>query len=100
MTWRVVFHPLVASEDLPALENAARRQILKAIRKKLTADPKAYGEPLRKELFGLWKLRVSDARVIYRIRDETVSILILKIGMRKDSQVYSEMISRLRKVSP
>lgn len=97
MTWKVVFHPLVESEDLPALQKPARRQVLKAIRLRLTADPQSYGEPLRRELFGYWKLRVGDYRVIYKVEKQEVMVLELKIGMRKDSQVYAEMIARLRK---
>ncbi|MBI4348350.1 MAG: type II toxin-antitoxin system RelE/ParE family toxin [Elusimicrobia bacterium] len=97
MTWRVLFHPLVEREDLPALDGAARAQVLKAIRKKLTTNPAAYGEPLRRELFGYWKLRVGAYRVIYRIRGSEVVVLILKIGMRKDSQAYSEMLVRAKR---
>ena len=98
MIWKVLFHPLVAKEDLPALGIAARRQILKSIHKKLTLDPEAHGEPLRKELFGYWKLKAGDYRVIYKMEKDTVIVFIFKIGMRKDSLVYSEMISRLKKV--
>ena len=97
MTWRVEFLPAVAAEDLPALPKAAREQILSAIRKRLCADPEAYGEPLRKELFGLWKLRVGDYRVIYRIDKGTVTVLIVKVGMRRDAEVYKDMLARLKK---
>lgn len=98
MSWKVVFHPLVVQDDLPRLEGAVRSRILKAIRKKLAADPAAFGEPLRRELFGYWKLRVGDYRVIYRIQGREVTVLILKIGMRKDSQVYSEMLTRMNRL--
>lgn len=97
MTWKVVFHPLVLGEDLPALDSAVRRAVLKSIRKKLTLDPEAYGEPLREGLFGYWKLKVGACRVICDIRKDVVTVLVLKIGMRKDSAVYSEMAARLRK---
>ncbi len=98
MTWKVVFHPLVVSIDLPGLDPHARSLVLKAIRKKLAIDPAGYGEPLRRELFGYRKLRVGDYRVIYRIRGSEVTVLVLKIGMRKDSQVYSEMLSRMKRL--
>ena len=98
MTWRVLIDPLVAEEDLPALDKAARRRVMEAVRKKLSIDPEAFGEPLRRELFGYWKLRVADYRVIYRIDKKVVTVVVVKIGMRKDSQVYSEMIARLKKL--
>jgi len=60
VTWQVRFQPFVLDEDLPAIDREARRRILKDIRKKLTTDPEAYGEPLRKELFGYWNLRAGE----------------------------------------
>ena len=64
----------------------------------LTIEPEKYGEPLKKELFGYRKLRVEDYRVIYRIRKETVTVLVLKIGARRDSEVYLDMLKRLKQV--
>jgi hypothetical protein len=52
VTWQVRFQPFVLDEDLPAIDREAR--------KKLTTDPEAYGEPLRKELFGYWNLRAGE----------------------------------------
>jgi mRNA-degrading endonuclease RelE of RelBE toxin-antitoxin system len=60
VTWAVEFHPLARDQDLPSLDQAARAQILKAIRKKLTVAPEASGERLRAELHGYWKLRVGE----------------------------------------
>lgn len=96
MSWNVVFHPLVFSKDLPSLDKSDRTLIFKTIRKKLTVDPERYGEPLRKELFGYWKLRAGDFRVIYKIARETVTVLIMKIGFRRNSQVYTEMVNRVK----
>ena len=97
MTWQVEFHRLVLDEDLPSLDTETRRRVIKAVRKKLAVDPEAYGEPLRKELFGYWKLRVGEYRVVYHVSKGTVTVLILKIGIRRDSEVYSQMIARLKK---
>ncbi len=98
MNWTVEFHPLVRDEDLPALDHAPRAKILKAIREKLTANPEAYGERLRAELHGYWKLRVGEYRVIYEVRKNLVTVLVLKIGHRRDDEVYKQMSKRLRKL--
>ena len=98
MTWAVEFHPLVRDRDLPALDRAARARILKAVREKLAVDPEAYGERLRAELHGYWKLRVGEYRVIYEIRKTLVTVLVLKIGYRRDDEVYRQMSQRLRKL--
>lgn len=97
MTWAVEFHPLVRDEDLPSLDRAARGRILKAVREKLTSNPEAYGERLRAELHGYWKLRVGEYRVIYEVRRSLVTVLVLKIGFRRDDEVYRQMAKRLGK---
>ena len=98
MIWAVEFHPLVRDQDLPSLDRAARTRILKAIREKLTVSPETFGERLRAELHGYWKLRVGEYRVIYEVRKNHVLILVLKIGYRRDDEVYKQMSKRLRKL--
>ena len=97
MNWKIRFHPVVVKLDLPNIPSIARKQILHDIRKKLSINPEQYGEPLRKELFGYWKLRVGDYRVIYKIKKLELIILILKLGQRKDKKVYREMLQRTKK---
>ena len=97
MTWVVEFHALVRDRDLPALDRTARVRIIKAIRMKLAIDPEAYGERLRAELHGYWKLRVGDCRVIYEVRKNLVTVLVLKIGYRRDDEVYLQASKRLGK---
>ncbi|MBI4385987.1 MAG: type II toxin-antitoxin system RelE/ParE family toxin [Elusimicrobia bacterium] len=53
---------------------------------------------MRKELFGYWKLRVGDFRVVYRIERKEVTVLIVKVGLRRDHQVYGGMLTRLKKL--
>ena len=98
MTWRASIHPLVWKEDLPRLDAAWQRRVLKAIRKKLTIDPKGYGEPLRGDLSRYWKLKIEDYRVVYSIKKEIVTVKVIKIGARRNSEVYEEMIHRIPKI--
>lgn len=95
MTWRVIFHPSVLTEDLPRLDRGAQKVILKTIRKKLAAAPDQFGEALRGELAGLRKLRVGAYRVVYSIRKQLVHVHVLKVGIRRDFQVYDELVRRL-----
>lgn len=98
MTWQILLHALVLTEDLPALDRGVQKTILKTVRKKLGTDPEAYGLPLRGEFAGYWKLRVGDYRVIYTIKRTQVIVKVIKIGARKDYAVYEELIHRLPKV--
>lgn len=47
-------------------------------------NPRAHGKALSANLAGLWRYRVGDYRLIAQIRDETVTILILEIGHRRE----------------
>ena len=96
--WNVLIHPLVLSEDLKRLDPPLQRQIVRALRKRLSIDPKAYGKPLSGEFAGLRKLRVGEYRVIYRIVEQRVEVLVLKIGIRRDFEVYRELSHRMRRL--
>jgi mRNA interferase RelE/StbE len=96
--WSVFIHPLVWSEDLKPLNPPVQKKIVATFRSRLSIDPKGYGRPLRGELAGLWKLRVGDYRVIYRIVESKVEVLVLKVGIRRDFEVYRELLHRLRRL--
>ncbi|MEK6645993.1 MAG: type II toxin-antitoxin system RelE/ParE family toxin [Candidatus Firestonebacteria bacterium] len=96
--WNIEIHTLVFEEDFKKIDSSMQQVILKAIEKKLSVDPENYGTPLRNELKGFWKLPISNYRVIYRIEKQQVKILVVKIGIRRDFEVYKEMIPRMKKL--
>lgn len=96
--WTVLIHPLVWSEDFKRLDPSRQKEIVTTLRKRLCLDPKAYGSPLRGELAGLWKLRIGDYRVIYRIAEARVEVLVLKVGIRRDFEVYRGLLHRLKRL--
>lgn len=81
MAYRLVYHPAVLEDDLPAINRNLQRRICEGIERRLTAEPTHYGEPLRHHLKGLWKLRVGDYRVVYRVVGEEV--WVYRIDHRK-----------------
>ena len=81
MPYQIAYLPVVAREDLPKLNADIRKRIQRAIEQRLTTEPHYYGEPLRHQLKGFWKLRVGDYRVIYRIEGRIS--WIIAIGHRK-----------------
>ena len=93
--WEVLIHPLVFKADFNTIDRSHQKRILKAIRKKLTLDPKAYGKALIGPLKGYWRLRVDDYRVIYSILEKQIIVKVIKIGIRRDSEVYEEMLRRI-----
>lgn len=96
--WKVRIHKEVLKKDFKKIDPHERLKILKAIQKKLTKDPRAYGEPLKGEFKGYWKLRVEDFRIIYRIIESQILVLVIKVRIRREAQVYKELLTRLRKL--
>lgn len=47
-------------------------------------DPRQYGKGLTVNRSGEWRYRIGDYRLIADINDETVTILMLEIGHRKN----------------
>ena len=96
--WKVRIHRLVVEKDFKKINKKDRILILKTIYKKLTVAPEKYGSLLRNPLKGYWKLRISHYRVVYRIEKNTVKVLVLKVGIRRDDEVYKEVLQRIKKI--
>jgi len=96
--WKIKIHKLVLSEDFKSIEPTDQKIILKDIRKKLSLEPKSYGKPLSGALKGYWRLRVKDFRVIYKIREDIIEVIIIKVGIRRDEEVYKKIFYRLKKL--
>lgn len=79
----ILYHPDVLKEDLPGINKNLRLLIKAAIENRLIVSPQDYGKPLRGELHSLWSLRVSDYRIIYQIKGNTVTIL--QVVNRRDA---------------
>lgn len=90
MAYVVVYHPAVLSDDLPRTNRNLQQRICRAIERRITSEPTFYGEPLRHQYKGYWKLRVGDYRVIYQLVGQEV--WVYRIGHRRD--VYAGLHSR------
>jgi mRNA interferase RelE/StbE len=52
------------------------------------ADPRAFGKPLRGPRKGFWRYRVRDWRVLCRLEDRMLIVVVVALGHR--SKVYEE----------
>jgi mRNA interferase RelE/StbE len=93
--YTVEIDELVFSEDFKRIDAAGQKRIMKVVRKKLTEEPRAYGKPLSGEYKSFWKLKVGPYRVIYEIIESQVTVYVIKVGYRRDSEVYKELAKRL-----
>jgi mRNA interferase RelE/StbE len=77
-----------AVDDIAELDGSTKRLIKKAIEDKLMVDPLKFGKALRRNLSGLFKLRVGHYRIIYQVKEKEVIVVIVKVGHRRE--VYED----------
>ena len=90
MAWRIEFHP-GAEKELSKLDRETARRILRFLRDRVATleDPRSLVEAFKgPEVGRLWKYRMGDYRLICDIQDERVTILVIRVGHRRD--VYRE----------
>ena len=88
MKFHVEYLPQVY-KTLEKMDKFTKRIIIEWIEKKLVdcEDPRLYGKPLSANRAGQWKYRIGDYRIIAKIEDEKLIILVISIGHRRD--IYS-----------
>ena len=80
----IVWQPRIAphvAEVITHLPPAIKHDVKRALRL-LSTDPHA-GEPLQRELKGLWKYRARSFRIVYRIVSEDHLLQIVALGHRR-----------------
>ncbi len=73
-------------KSLKKLEPSVRKMIKKWIEKNLidTENPRAYGKRITANRSGQWRYRVGDYRLLANIDDESITIIMVDIGHRRD----------------
>ena len=95
MAWTVEFHPEVV-DDLDDLGYSAASKILRAIKDKIeNGEPDKLGIPLRGALAGYRRIGVGDTRIVYRVDQGAVEVLIVAVGARRDKEVYHAAENRV-----
>lgn len=87
MRFRVIFTS-DAEECFFKLPKSIKALIRRAIKDRLQTDPLAYGKPLSYSWRGHRSLRVSSYRIIYRVNQEEVTVIIVRTEIRRD--VYEQ----------
>ncbi len=79
-----VFYLDSVEKDLEKLDRPTKKRILDKIEKFLAKDPKGLGKPLTGQFKGFWRYRVGDFRVIYKVAESEILIIVARIGHRKN----------------
>lgn len=82
MTYRIEFTRR-AARDLERFDRRARLRIVEAVAG-LGIDPRPAGVKKLKGEDNAWRIRVGDYRVIYEIHDNSVLIVVFRVGHRRD----------------
>ena len=69
------------SEQLPETVAGA---VIEFLTTALVTQPRRVGKPLRDELAGIWTARRGTYRVLYRVREDTREVIVLRIDHRRD----------------
>ena len=85
MAWKIEFVPASAKE-LKKLGKSEAARIIATLETRIATldDPRSLGNALTGELGGLWRWRIGDYRVVARIEDERITILVVRIGHRRE----------------
>ena len=77
-----------ALKDLKKLDNSVSRVIYAWLKKNIDgcSDPRIHGKGLTANRSGQWRYRVGNYRIVCKIEDDNVIVLVLTIGHR--STVY------------
>lgn len=88
MAWKVEIDP-AAERELDKLDPQVARRVLRFLSERVAGseNPRSIGEALQGSRLGeFWKYRVGDCRIVARIEDERLLVLVVRVGHR--SQVY------------
>ena len=86
MAWNVELAES-AERELAKLDPEHKKRILKFLEQRVARldDPRSLGQALRGSRLGeFWKYRVGDYRLICKIEDDRLVVLVLRMGHRRE----------------
>lgn len=85
MAWRIEFLP-DAVKELKKLDRSVARRIITTLEERIATldDPRTLGSALTGDHAGYWRWRIGDYRVVARIEDERVVIIVVRVAHRRE----------------
>ena len=85
MGWTIEYAESV-QKSLKKIDSSGRSRIQAYLESRIQSlsDPRQLGKPLTGPLGGLWRYRVGDYRIICKLQDERLVVLVVTIDHRKD----------------
>jgi len=85
LTWKIEWDDR-ARKELRKLDSPIQKEILSYLRTRIieSNNPRVFGQSLSGNKSGLWRYRVGNYRIICRIEDDALVILVIGVGHRKE----------------
>lgn len=85
MAWAIEFLP-DAAKDLKKLDRAVATRILSTLEDRIATldNPRMIGSALTGDHAGFWRWRIGDYRVVARIEDARITVLVVRVAHRRD----------------
>ena len=85
MAWRLEFLP-EAAKELRKLDRTAAARIVTTLEERIAVldDPRTLGSALTGDHAGFWRWRIGDYRVVARIEDERITVLVVRVAHRRE----------------
>ena len=85
MAWKIEYTQ-TAKDQLKKLDRPVARRVIDYLDTQIAPldDPRSRGKALKSNLSGLWRYRVGDCRLIVEIQNGELTILVIRVGNRKD----------------
>jgi mRNA interferase RelE/StbE len=83
VTWQIEWDDR-ARKELRSLDFSIQKKILSYLRERVTDNPQNFGRGLVGDKSGLWRYRVEDYRIVCRLEENRLVVLVLAVGHRKE----------------
>lgn len=82
--YELVLAPTARRALTDALPEAVAGAVIDFLTTALVQHPRRVGKPLRGDLAGIWSARRGTYRVLYRLREDTREVIVVRIEHRRD----------------
>ena len=89
MAWQIEFTP-EAEKQLAKIDRQSAKRITNFLRERIATaeNPRSLGKALKGVLREFWRYRVGDYRIVCRIEDDRLLVLVVRMAHRRE--VYRE----------
>ncbi len=84
--YELIVTPPAARAIAENLSEPVAAAVIEFLTTALIREPRRVGKPLRRELTGIWSARRGTYRILYRVREDTREVIVLRIEHR--GEVY------------